>query len=246
MTRTVGEWLGWLGVVVGCLSAISAIARVLSIGLGGIFAEMVSFYREAFGPLFRFLMLLRIDLTPSQADLLLLYLVLFMMSVRAGLLPLLQSEIRNAEQDRRAIPYEEVADISDISTSEDFPPNTVSAQKIESGKYLLHRYRYRPDWQMYLIRFVYTILLLPVITFLPLRRAIRFRGSSIFHAMNVVKLSFSVSDNGNEKGFIEYGGTHYNITYLRTLRSYAVVAGQAAALPLAVLLFFVLAKYSPI
>lgn len=242
MKKILAEWLSWLGVIVGCLSLVSAITRIFEIGLSGIFAEMVTFYRNLAKPLFDLLTLFHIELTRLQTDLLLVYLVLLMMSVRAGLLPLLNPEILKNERARIATYYEEIATVE----NENFPPNMIAGTRLPDGRYSLRLIRYKPDWQLFLRGFAATITLTPILTLLPFRRAFP-KSYGRMPNWRVLMLAFSLSSDDERHLMKEVqDGSFYNTSYLKALRSYAIVGLQAATLPFATILFFVLARYSPV
>jgi len=232
--------------MVGALSVISAITRIFSIGIYGFFEDMVGFYRGLLKPLFDLFEIFDIHLSALQADLLLAYLVLLMMSLRAGLFPLARPEIFDSERHRIATIQEEVGTF----TPETAPSNVIYAKMRPDGSYLIRSYRYKPNAYLYARSAISCFLLLPILTLLPFRRAIPSVGSKgTWNSLRLLWVAIKISEKDEKAGFIERvvdGQTKsaYSVNYLKTCRAYALVAAQAAALPFAVVLFFALAKAS--
>lgn len=238
------EWFSWFGVVIGALSLISAVNHMFSIGLYGFFGELIEFYRNASRPLVDFIAVFHLNITRFQLDILLIYFVLVMMSFRAGFFPLMRPEIFEDHRRRSAGISEE---IGNFDIDEPAPDNLITAEQLSNGTYRMRFYVFRPNWHLYGLSFISSVFLVPLLTLLPFRRAIPRRTPGGVPPLKLLRIAFTLSDAAKRRGMIEIGeGTAYSVSYLLTLRSYAVVAVQAAALPAAVVLFFVLAKYGPI
>jgi hypothetical protein len=91
--QPVGFWLGWFGALVGAMSTISALARLLKTGLSGIFADMVAYYHRLLTPVHRLIEMahLPFPVPPVAVDLGALYIVLLAMSWRASFMTFLAS-----------------------------------------------------------------------------------------------------------------------------------------------------------
>ncbi|WP_053991273.1 hypothetical protein [Mangrovimonas sp. TPBH4] len=79
------HWITWIGVIIGSLSAISAIVRIFEIGLIPVLKTFIEFYRSLLEPLHE---LINLPPWPFEipfifVDLLSIYLVLFGMSFRS-------------------------------------------------------------------------------------------------------------------------------------------------------------------
>ena len=80
------SWLGWLGAIGGGMSLISVVVRLTNVGLRPMLQDLVGFYRGFLGPMVELVSeLLRIEISQHVADLVILYLVFFGMSLRRHL-----------------------------------------------------------------------------------------------------------------------------------------------------------------
>lgn len=238
-------WLSWLGVLVGIFSGISALVRILNIGISGFLADLLVAYRALMTPIYDLFEIFWPSVPQLAVDTMSLYLVLLGMSLRAAVFPLRNGdylqlqigrdaktwkEFRHEPRDERLL-VEQFAPDPDSGVSIVFA-SEVPGQPVEMLLAKNHSVAY--SWAKWI---ALSIALWPALTLLPARRVNRkLKGlkdaqvgeeSGILHIQN---------DRGRTMVTAEYAH------YIRTNRQNLI---QMLVLPFAIVLFLLLAAYNP-
>lgn len=160
----IGAWLAWLGVVAGVMAAISALVRVLEVGLMPILQDFLEFYRKLFGPIYQLVekIPLPFTVTPTQFDVVILYIVCLSLSYRAEM----SAYTRNRRFQIIRLRIESDL-ISKIRHEDDRDPNDVGRAIGEQAGSAARRRIYSLEYRIG--SFLRSALLIGLWTFLPFR-----------------------------------------------------------------------------
>jgi hypothetical protein len=227
------SWLAWIGVAIGALSCISAIVHIVDFGLPKVLSDIVSYYRAMLRPLHDVLQRLPLPfkVTDSTVDLIVLYVIAFTISFRASFAPLLVPTYRDAERLKDASRSETIERF-DPETNSD--PDVVYGYEIGAGMWRIQRLHRSPASITFGKWLILCILLWPVLSFRPVRQ---FR----------LEDRYLLSPWGEERGnFYRHGKSLINKDASRLARIQFELLCQFLMLPIAVVLFFVLARFLPL
>lgn len=235
---TVGSWLAWIGVFTSSLSAVSALVRIFDFGISKFYTDVIETYRALIQPLYSLVGVFIPHFQELWVDLFVLYLTLFTMSIRAAVLPLFNAEYLDNEQtlviDSELVSKPEKTFDEDILDSEawqndqpEAPYDFGSEGKIQ---YLL------PSKSIWTKWILLSIALWPVITLLPARRILF--PSILFVEPTPNSWGTEVKLKSERITFANW--------FIRTQRLNFFNLIQMITLPLAVILFLLLATYNPL
>lgn len=238
-------WLSWLGVLVGIFSGVSALVRILNIGISGFLADLFFAYRALMTPIYDLFEFFLPSVPQLAVDTMSLYLVLLGMSLRAAVLPLrnpdylqLQigrdaktwTEFRHEPRDGRSLIEQFTLD-PDSGVSIVFASES-PGQPVEILWAKNHSVAY--SWAKWI---ALSIALWPALTLLPARRINRklagLKDAQVDEKSSVLRIE---NDNGLSMVMPEYAH------YIRTNRENLI---QMLVLPFAIVLFLLLAAYNP-
>lgn len=223
--------LAWIGVLVGVLSAVSAINHLWEIGIGGFFADCVAFYRQMMSPLYDLLkrMPLPFSVPDFVFDIAALYFVLFSMSLRASIIPLSDKDYYHEERMKDA----EYWTVHQGSLTEPLEDNLMYAHQNPDGTYTKTLYQLKAPWLTIARSLALAASLWPVITLAPARK--------------LILTQYVFRSDGKDQGpLIKFDGAVVSKKYLRLTKMKLFLAGQIILLPVGVVLFYVLANFNPL
>lgn len=237
------NWFAWLGVLVGAMSSVSAISEIFQIGLSGFYLKFLDFYRNMLSPIVEIAKNFDLIIDPATLDFFIIYLVCFMMSLRADFLPLFQSEVWSTERYRFSKNYEKIV----AEKPEEFPENMYHGKVLEDGSYKLYLTKMSPRWLILISSAVATFFLLPVFTVKPIRTLLKINNQ---YFPNLIKAALMMTPEERSLPLFDYktesGEGSITVEYMEYARAMVIVVAQMLCLPIAIILFFVLAKYNPI
>lgn len=238
-------WLSWLGVLVGIFSGVSALVRILNIGISGFLADLLVAYRTLMTPIYDLFEFFLPSVPQLAVDTMSLYLVLLGMSLRAAVFPLrnpdyLQmqigrdaktwKELRHEPRDERSL-VEQFAPDPDSGISIVFASES-TGQPVEMLLAKKHSVAY--SWAKWT---ALSVVLWPTLTLLPARRANRKLGG-LKDAQVDEESGFLHIQNDGGLTMVKPEYAHY----IRTNRENMI---QMLVLPFAIVLFLLLAAYNP-
>ncbi len=235
---SVYEVLAWTSVLLGSLSAISAIVRVANVGLEGLWNDIVQTYRTALSPLYEFIQLFApFEIQLLWIDLTALYSVLLVMSIRAQVLPLLQDPIALQWQRERDGPG--VYDLY-LTEEPEEQKGWINPVRLDDGSWRVTVLGLSSIQSTYARAVLSSILLWPAISLKPLRlldrRFLPLLKRTDAKPVGDVWLRFSGEDG-------PFNVHKYHLALTKTYRRLSI---QLVSVPVAVVLFFVIETYVPI
>jgi len=238
--ETLKRVLAWIGVLLGIMSAISAVVHLKSLGLDGVFLELVATYRKVMAPVYDLAKIIPFPYSVSQlaVDLFSLYMVLFSMSLRSHLWPLSDPRVFLDQRRRDARLRCKIVDEEPKLVSS-LPEEFYYGQGRTDGTWELWYREFRSVYYTYTKAFLLSLLTWPALSFLPLRRVRMWRY--------VFRRDFRETSIGIEFGkqasrnraMVAAGEWHLAKRYLN-------LSLELVSIPLAVIIFLVLRTYAPL